>query len=283
MNNALGAWSRRDLMFVGETLVPARTDRDHVTELLRSDESLVCAMLEDERLFERMIVDEGILLAVSPRLFFEVLLRRARRELERELFTVERRHQQNVVLFDAKQVVDLLSQPSLRAYLSTMLASFTRTNSMTVTLPVSKGVWRTFRVSDLDVDSLIRYAQAVGGEQRFWANRRIADACLFLAGVFPESLGSPRGFEGSAQPRLRRRSSLVQSLEDHEAYGRAFYRLAAEHRFARIQGLDSVLTTLSESFVLAKKPLTFLAERYLSLRKGRLFDQQPHALHTKGG
>jgi hypothetical protein len=61
MNDTFGAWSRRDLMFVGETLVPARTDRDHVTELLQSDEPLLCAMLEDERLFERMIVDEGIL------------------------------------------------------------------------------------------------------------------------------------------------------------------------------------------------------------------------------
>jgi hypothetical protein len=230
-------------------------------------------MLEDERLFERMIVDEGILLAVSPRLFFEVLLRRARRELERDLFTIERRGQQKVVLFDAKQVVDLLSQTSVRAYLSTMLASFTRTNTMTVTLSVSNGVWHRIRVSDLDVDSLIRYAQAVDGEQRFWAFRRIADACLFLTGVFPESLESPPVYAGSAQPRLRRQSSLLQSLEDHEAYGRAFYRLAAEHRLARIQGLDTVLTTLSESFVLAKKPLTFLADRYLSLRKGRLFDQ----------
>jgi hypothetical protein len=220
-----------------------------------------------------MMVDEDILLAVSPRLFFEILLRRARRELERELFTVERRHQQNVVLFDAKQVVDLLSQPSLRAYLSSMLASFTRINCTTVTLPVGKGVWQRIRVSDLDVESLIRYAQAVDGEQRFWAYRRIADACLFLTGVFPESLDSPWGYAGNAQPRLRRRSSLFQSLEDYEAYGRAFYRLAAEHRFARVQGLDTVLTTLSESFVLARKPLTFLAERYLSLRKGRLFDQ----------
>jgi hypothetical protein len=273
MNDALGAWSRRDLMFVGETLVPAQTDRDYVTELLRSDESLVCAMLEDERLFERMIVDEGILVAVSPRFFFEVLLRRARRELERELFTVERRHQQNVVLFDAKQVVDLLSQPSLRAYLSTMLASFTRTNSMTVTVPVIEGVWRRIRVNDLDVDSLMRYAQAVDGEQRFWAYRRIADACLFLTGVFPESLESPRGYAGRVQPRLRQRSSLLQGLEDYEAYGRAFYRLASEHRFAPIHRLDSVLTALSEDFVLAKKPLTFIAERYLSLRKGRLFAQ----------
>jgi hypothetical protein len=273
MKDSPEVWSRRDLQYVGETLVPARNDRDHVTELLRTDESLVSAMLEDERLFERMMADEGIPFTVSPRLFFEVLLRRARRELEREAFTVERRHRQKVVLFDAKEVVELLSKPSLRGYLSTMLASFMRTNSMTVAVPVSTGVWRWIRVNDLDVDSLIRYAQAVDDVQRFWAYRRIADACLFLTGIFPESLEFPRGHVGSAQSHLRRRSSLLRSLEDHEAYGRAFYRLAAEHRLARVQGLDSILATLSQSFVLAKKPLTFLAERYLALRKGRLFDQ----------
>jgi hypothetical protein len=273
MNDARGAWSRCDLTFVGETLVPERIDRNHVTELLRSDESLLGAMLEDERLFEKMMVDEELLLSFSPTLFFEVLLRRARRELERESFTVERRHQQNVVLFDANQVVDVLSQPSVCSYLATMLASFTRINSMTIVLRVSKGVWHRIRVSDLDVDSLIRYAEAVHDDQRFWAYRRIADACLFLTGVFPESIQLPRGNAENAQPRLRRRSSLLRSLEDHEAYGRAFYRLAAEHRVARAQGLDSVLTTLSESFVLAKKPLAFLAQRYLSLRKGRLFLQ----------
>ena len=39
----------------------------------------------------------------------------------------------------------------------------------------------------------------------------------------------------------------------HEAYGRVFYRLAAEHELARREGLDEVLLTLSEHFILAEK------------------------------
>jgi hypothetical protein len=35
--------------------------------------------------------------------------------------------------------------------------------------------------------------------------------------------------------------------------------------------LDGVLESLSQHFVLAEKPLAFVAERYLSLRKQRLF------------
>jgi hypothetical protein len=183
MSDALRTWSRRDLLFVGETLVPERSDRDHVADLLGEDESLIGAMLEDERLFQQMMANEEIFLSVSPAFFFDVLLRRARRELESETFTVERRHQQNVVLFDANQVVDLLSQPSVCGYLSTMLASFTRINSVTIPIRVRKGIWHRIRVNDLDVDSLIRYAQVLDDDQRFRVYQRIADACLFLTGM----------------------------------------------------------------------------------------------------
>lgn len=273
MSDAVRTWSRRDLQFVGRTLIPERSDSDHVAELLGEDESLVGAMLEDDRLFEQLMANEEVFLSVSPRFFFDVLLRRARRELERETFTIERRHQQKVVLFDAKQVVDLLSQPSICDYLSTMLASFTRINSMTIPVRVRKGIWHRIRVNDLDVDSLIRYAQVLDDDQRFWAYQRIADACLFLTGVFPESIEPPQRLTQGVQPRFRMRSSLLRSLEDYEEYGRAFYRLAAEHRLARLQASDRVLATLSEQFILAEKPLAFLAGRYLSLRKQRLFQR----------
>jgi hypothetical protein len=64
----------------------------------------------------------------------------------------------------------------------------------------------------------------------------------------------------------------VASLEDYEAHGRAFYRLAAEHRMARMQGLERVLGALSERFILAEKALSFVADRYLGLMKHQLFE-----------
>jgi hypothetical protein len=36
--------------------------------------------------------------------------------------------------------------------------------------------------------------------------------------------------------------------------------------------LDEVLTTLSESFFLAEKPLAFLTDRYLRFTRHRLFE-----------
>jgi hypothetical protein len=176
------------------------------------------------------------------------------------------------VLFDANRVVDLLARPAVCDYLATMLASFTRIHSMTIPIRVRPRIWRRLRVNDLDVDSLLHYAQILDEEHRFWAHQRIADACLFLTGIFPEHLEAQSRRPHTSQPRPRLRSSLLQSLEDYESYGQAFYRLAAGHKTARLQGLNEVFTILSEQFVLAEKPLNFLTERYLSLRKHRLFE-----------
>jgi hypothetical protein len=64
---------------------------------------------------------------------------------------------------------------------------------------------------------------------------------------------------------------IVQSVEDYEAHGRAFYKLAAAHERAGMEGLAEVLETLSQSFILAEKPLAFLANRYLGFARQRLF------------
>lgn len=271
MNKTMALWSRRDLRFVVETLVPERGDAEHVVELLRDDLNLLDAMLQDDRLFQQLMDDEKGLVSVSPLLFFRVLLLRARRDLQNEIYTIERRQQHKVVLFDANQVVDLLAMPGVTDYLATMLTSFTRTNSTTIPIRVRQGVWQRVRVSDLDVDSLIRYAQLLDEEQRFWAYNRIGDASLFLTGIFPEAISAEQTYPQSRRPRLRLKSALFHSLEDFEGYGRTYYRLAARHPQARREGLDGVLSTLSEHFVLAEKPLTFLAARYLALRKHNYF------------
>jgi hypothetical protein len=265
-------WSQRDLMFVVETLIPERSDPDQVATLLQEDESLLDAMLQDERLFQQLMLDETLCCSVSPELLFRVLLLRTRRDLEQEMYTVERRHLQKVVLFDASRVAELLGRPPVRDYLAAMLASFTRINSVTIPIRMRQGTWRRIRVNDLDVDSLLRYAQLLEEEHRFGVYKRIADACLFLIGIFPEYIETHQRYPQSGQPRLRLASSLVHSVEDYEAYGRTFYGLASKHEVARMQGLDSVLAVLSEEFILAEKPLAYLAERYLSLRKRSLFD-----------
>jgi hypothetical protein len=144
-----------------DTLMPESRDKERIVELVQDDERFLEAMLDDERLFERLMSGEEILLRVSPWLLFTVLLRRARRDLEEAAFTTERRSLQKVVLFDTNEVVDLLDQGALRGYLASMLASFTRIESMTVAIRVRKGIWRRYRTNELDVESLMRYSQVL--------------------------------------------------------------------------------------------------------------------------
>ncbi len=263
---------RRDLLFMIETLMPGRQDREHTADLIRGDEELLGAMLDDDRLFQRLMGEDDILLRVSPWLFFTVLLRRTWRDLESETFTVEQRHRQKVLLFDTDRVVELLTQEPLREYLATMLASFTRIESVTVPVRVRKGIWRRYRTSDLDVEGMMRYCQALDEPFRFGPYRRIGDVCLFLTGMFPEYIDAQYRYPLSRQIRPRMKGRLCRSREDYEAHGQAFYRMAAEHETARAEGLDDVLTTLSENFILAEKPLAFLANRTLQFAKRRLFE-----------
>ena len=263
---------RRDLLFLIETLMPGRGDRERVADRIQDDARFIEAMLDDDRLFQRLMGDEEVVLQVSPWLLFTVLLRRARRDIEKETFTVERRQQQKVLLFDTDQVIQLLEQGSVRDYLATMLASFTRVESVTVGVRVREGLWRRYRASDLDVESLIRYCQALDEDFRFEPYRRIADVCLFITGMFPDYVEARYRYPRSRQVRPRMKGQVLQRLEDYERYGRTFYRLAAAHERARVEGLDGVLGRLAEDFILAEKPLVFVGERYLRFTRQRLFE-----------
>jgi hypothetical protein len=271
MHKAHRGWTSRDLQFLVDTLVPERSDPQHVVELLQDDAELLDAMLQDNRLFQELMHNDDILLSVSPQFFFKVLVLRARRDLQKEIYTIERRNLQKVVLFDAQRVVDLLEHMEVCDYLATMLASFTRIQSTTIPIRVRRGIWYRLRVNDLDVDSLVRYAQMLEEQHRFQAYQRIGDACLFLSGIFPEHIGARQLYTRRSGPQLRVRSSLLHGLEDYETYGRTFYRLAGQQPQAKVDSLDQVLPLLSEKFILAEKPLTFISERYLSLRKHHIF------------
>jgi hypothetical protein len=267
-------WSlkRRDLFFLIDTLIPASADKEETAEKFQDDNDLVEKMLDDDRLFQRLMADEAVLIHLSPWLFFTVLLRRARRDLEQEAFTIERRDRQKVVLFDTDRVIELLEREPVRDYLATMLASFTRVESVTVPVRVRKGIWRRYRTSDLDVDGLMRYSQTLDEEFQFEPYKRIGDVCLFLSSMFPDHIDAQYRYPVSRQVRRRSRSRLVRSRDDYEAHGQAFYRMASEHERARLESLDEVLATLSKDFILAEKPLAFLASRYLGFAQQRLFD-----------
>ena len=169
---------------MGEAAPDAR-DPARLVRLVREDEQFRQALVGDDRVFRQVVEDEEILVKISPALYFEVLLRRAAKDMETATHTLERTGSQSIPVFDTDEVVELLSLPGVLLYLSQMLASFTRISSQVTSVRVRRGIRRRVRHNDLDIDSLMGRLGGADEEQRFGLYRRIADVCLFLSGIFP--------------------------------------------------------------------------------------------------
>ena len=77
--------------------------------------------------------EKDILIKISPFLLFSILLRKAKRDLDQQSYTMEivdRR--MRIPVFDAGHTARLLLNKDAREYLARMLASFTRVESTTV-------------------------------------------------------------------------------------------------------------------------------------------------------
>ena len=134
-------FSESDILFLVETVDPALLSK---IDTIKDDRDIIEGMMEHEvhRLFQRiMLMSEGsITTAISPRFLFEVLLRKARRDLERQAHTVERTSTQKIPVFDTAEVLRFLRNRVVLSYLSDMLTSFTRIESFTLPVRVRKGI-----------------------------------------------------------------------------------------------------------------------------------------------
>ncbi len=251
-----------DLEFVVEETVPGAQNKQQLRQLVLKDGDFRKAMVGDDRVFQRVMSDDKIFVKISPPLYFEILLRRALKDLSMATHTVERSGRQGIPVFDTKEVSDLLESPGVLEYLGDMLASFTRVQSYTVPVRVRRGVRRRVRYSDMDIDGLLRLCSNTDEPHRFNYYKRIADVCLFMSGVFPGHASRPAS-RRSARPR--------RTMDDYEGVGRRFYGLAAAHPTARTLSLADVFDLLRQHFASARKPLTFIVSQYLHSRKHHLF------------
>jgi hypothetical protein len=176
-----------------------------------------------------------------------------------------------IPVFDAKEVADLLNHAPLLLYLADMLSSFTRVESYAISFREKKGIWRKIRFSDLDIESLISFSEAVEDEHRLGFYKRIADLCLFVLGIFPDFAVREYRYPFSGEPRPRIGGKKRIRPEDYEEEGRKFYKLAAEHQSANELELADVFWALHENFQKAKKPLNFIADNYLHHKRHQLF------------
>ena len=248
-----GRFTDNDLRFVAETAGAGRYDPEEAPALLRAREDLLDVLLEDERLVERVLGDEQVLLRVSPRLVFTVLLRRVLRDLHQRPYTMERTANATIAVFDATQVRRFVAEPEIWNYLVSLLTSFIRNETVTVYVR-RQGHYVRRRFSTLSLEDMIDLSGLAARDEVPWIFRRIADIALFQSGIFPQSLRRSR-------TRAGRAPAVPPTLEAYEEHGRRFYRLAATTGAAGAEG--RVLEALADDFTSARKSLELLSDRYL--------------------
>lgn len=247
--------TRKDLEFITTTLsLPKKV---YLTE------EEIENLLESELLFRRVMNEEEILLYISPYLFFRILLKRAHRELRWEAYTIERFGNQKVFVFDTDRVSELLERKDIRTYLAQMLGSFTKIESTVFYLVAENRVYK-FKYSNFNIEDIEERLNLVDEEKRFPLLRKIGDLSLFLLGIFPEYVNRYISFH-------RKQKDLTEKMQKLEEKGSFYYYLASIHEEAKREGLSNTLYTLSQNFPLLKKPLNFIAERYLQFKKSRIF------------
>jgi hypothetical protein len=269
MNGNSWMLSDHDLSLIIRVVIPELKDKERMVRILREDEDILEGMLRDDRLFKYLLDDPESIIKVSPYLLFTVLLHRAKHELENQSYTVERDKRSQMAVFDVGKVMHLMNERTVLIYLANMLVSFVKINSFTIPVRIRKGMWHKLKFSDFDIDSLIRFSQMIEEDHRFGPYKRIADICLFVTGIFPDYIGSH--YEELMGGITRTTRSSEWNREGFEEHGKYFYRAAARHKAAQDLELHQVLQQLSENFILATKPLSFLSSHYLGFFKKKLF------------
>lgn len=263
--------SDRDLDFLIEAAASGVADKANLKQILPEDEDFRNSFVSDEKVFNRLMADEETFLKISPSLFFEILLRKAVSDFSKASYTLEKTRSMSIPVFDTQDLVELLNDPSIVAYLANMLSTFTRIESYTVSFRIRKGFWKKIRFNDMDITSLIRFSEAIEDEYRLNLYKRIADVCLFILGIFPDYAERSYRYPLSGKIRPQIGASAKISPEEYEQKGQQFYRLAAEHQVAVEMDLSDVFWALHENFQKAKKPLNFIADYYLTTKRHSLF------------
>ena len=172
------------------------------------------------KLTDRLFRDEEALVRVTPHMLFSVLLRRLRRELEKEAYVLDvDTDGKRIPVFEGPAVAEMLSDKQTLDYLAAMLSSFARTSSGIIYWK-ERGTWHKRRFSDIDLDDMVALARIIDPEMRPALYKRIADLALFLSGIFPEHAAH---FGGPRKTLL----SAKRTLKDYEQAGKRFYNVAA--------------------------------------------------------
>ena len=119
-------FSDSDLDFIVREAEPSASEqtREELKRLVCEDGAFREGMVGCDRVFRKVMGDDEVFLKISARLFFEILIRRAARELASAGHTLEREGRHRIFVLDSDDVIELLNQYPVVYYLADVLASF---------------------------------------------------------------------------------------------------------------------------------------------------------------
>ncbi len=238
-----------DLLLLIETFATQRKDYGHIADLVRGDVNTLEQMLDSDRLLERLVGHAEHLVRISPFFFFLVLLRKVLRDIAADESLLNRLEasERRVAACPAtrEQIVKFLHDRDVVTYLANMLGAFTSSARVHRITADDAGAVRY-------VVDMIAEAQRSDSERVFHIYCHIGNFSLFLTGMFPEYI--------EARHRYAHRPA---TLAHYVQFGRTYYGLASDHRFARRHRLDDTLYKLSSGFETWRKSLAVLNSRYL--------------------
>ncbi len=199
---------------------------------------------------------------VSPSLLFAVLAHRVAKELR----TADYVHdwagpRWRLPVFDVEPLHEFLADPGRLSFLARLLASFVAPEPPPVP------------ANPMDMIDLAGWVEAALPDDRVTLFRRLGDLALFLAGVFPDRVGSAplmpidaqrlgKTLEMTAEDILALCSttSLAPGLDAFDTLGAAWY--TAARQAAPTQ--PPVVSDIASRFSSARRVLNVLSDRYLN-------------------
>ncbi len=262
----------KDIDFITNIVATNASSKERVKRNLLENELFRNNVIASDKVFEKVVDNPEIISTISPKLLFEIFLRRTKKEFEKRIWTFERIGSQKVAVFDLSKAESFLRDASILEYLSNMLCSFTKIESFTIPIKVKKGIWHKIRFNDTNIDDLVKMIKFADEELKFYLFKRIADVCLFIMGIFPEYVLFNHRYTNSGNLRLKFAGKFRRSASEYEFNAAKYYKLASSHEKSYNLNMTDVFLKLSDNFHLARKILDFTTIHYLHLTKHSFFN-----------
>ncbi len=257
---SLNELPEKDLLFLIKSYVTKRSDYENIANLIRGDGDIIRKMIDNERVFGKVVDCKEHILEISPHFLFSVLLRKAFREKREDTVFIdntlkELNRSKSLILWNKKKLLNLLEDEQILNYIVNVLSKFTTCPELLKIKEYGKECYQY--IVDMITESL-----GSDDNERFHIYCHIGDYVLFLMGMIPVYIEYSSGYR---QISIDRRYYMD--------IAKSYYALASEQPNAGRNNLSDTLSQLSEGFEIITRVLNFMSIEYFYLEKSKLVEK----------